>query len=329
MSLCTLCASIDLLAIPRLPKIYDGYTLPGAESVLISILKNPLARTSSATQSQSTAAPSAPDDEGNASLGTPYHPTLPSLQDSAQTCALCKIVLHDVERFQREFDGQDEERKGRSGKPDYSMVLARGARIGVDTSGFMVLCGDMERKKKLWVLGAVGIAVRDGDGLAGIVKGRVIEEIVLEEGSSGGIGLERMRQWMRECDEGCGNRGLKCGSGGERELPERMIRVGSKQDDVVEVEELGGKKGKYAVLSYVAEEEDIKRIRKDIEDMEESSRISMQWRRYPSVYQDAVVLTRELGLEFLWIDALWYIPSFQDKPSPETCCRKDANNTTA
>jgi hypothetical protein len=65
---------------------------------------------------------------------------------------------------------------------------------------------------------------------------------------------------------------------------------------------LGGGKAKYAALSHVRDMDQSSIIVSTRRELEEGS---VALSRLPQVYQDAIMMTRKLGLQSLWIGALW------------------------
>jgi hypothetical protein len=148
MSLCTLCNSIDLLAIPKLPASCNAYNMKNEIPELISVIK----RDTNANKAQ----------EQDEPLGIPFHQSLEALEASATTCSICKVVLQDAAQFQIAFNSpeHDEARLIRREKgPDWNMYVAKGAN---EISGFLVVAHDVERRSVVWVVSAVGLSV-DGE----------------------------------------------------------------------------------------------------------------------------------------------------------------------
>jgi hypothetical protein len=145
MSLCTVCESIDLLAIPKLPPSCNAYNMKNEIPELISVIK----RDKNANKAQ----------EQDESLGLPFHQTLQALEAAATTCSICKVVSQDAAQFQIAFNSpeHDEARLIRREKgPDWKMYVAKGAN---EISGFLVVAHDVERRSVVWVVSAVGLSV--------------------------------------------------------------------------------------------------------------------------------------------------------------------------
>ncbi|KAF5657735.1 hypothetical protein FHETE_10265 [Fusarium heterosporum] len=85
----------------------------------------------------------------------------------------------------------------------------------------------------------------------------------------------------------------------------RVLEVGSADDDRVRLVETNNMMpGKYTALSYCwGKEASLRTETENVEDM----KAGIAFKDLPSVYRDAVALTRELGVKYIWIDALCII----------------------
>lgn len=95
------------------------------------------------------------------------------------------------------------------------------------------------------------------------------------------------------------------------ELPTRVIEVGQKNQDLVRLKSSEGLRGRYCALSYCwgpPEEHPIKTTRSNLVD--HLSGIPLQ--DLPKTFQEAVILTRELNIGYLWIDSLCIIQDDDD-----------------
>jgi hypothetical protein len=144
MSLCTLCRSVGLLDIPKLPASCNGYTAKNESAALISVIKR---RPKSTTANELLDEP----------LGKPFHQSLEALTAAATECAVCKVIEQDVAVFRAEFVKPEHEERAQRRKnkgPNWKMWLAQGKN---DISGFMVVSLDVENGIDVWVLSAVGL----------------------------------------------------------------------------------------------------------------------------------------------------------------------------
>jgi hypothetical protein len=146
MSLCTVCKSIDLLGVPKLPASYGGYAAHNKSALLIDVVKR--RRLGEAAVGKDVDEP----------LGIPFHQSLDALEEAAKECSICKVVQQDVLDFQTALaEDQGEKRKWRKTEgPDGKMWLAKGVN---EISGFMVVSDDAGDNNVVWILSAVGLCV--------------------------------------------------------------------------------------------------------------------------------------------------------------------------
>jgi hypothetical protein len=276
MSLCTLCQSLDFLNVTKLPDSFNLYHRQNESSALISVLKR---RTPQADIENKANTTQTPDDE---TLGTPFHENLSDLKVAAEACSVCNVVAQDVNIFQTAFNAPEREeqnRRLRKKGPDWKMYLAKGVN---DISGFLVVAHDVENKSVVWVVSAVGISVDGDDPLADVVAGRKISVDAKDEET-----MERAVKWIEECDKG---HGCKLD---DAELPARVLDV----NGGVSMYTSNGEKGKYAVLSYVSDSNSAYD--------QDAHKDGIDVKTLPQTFQDAITMTRKLGVQYLWVDALW------------------------
>jgi hypothetical protein len=124
----------------------------------------------------------------------------------------------------------------------------------------------------------------DDDPLHSIVGGRRIEANPISEAT-----IRRASAWLEQCsadhEEGRG-------AAVETLLPSKILDVESTAPGGVSLYTSSGEKGRYAALSHVRDTDHPDKNDVDLENL-------------PKTFQDAVIMTRKLGLQFLWIDALW------------------------
>ncbi|KAL6798283.1 heterokaryon incompatibility domain-containing protein [Trichoderma sp. SZMC 28012] len=90
------------------------------------------------------------------------------------------------------------------------------------------------------------------------------------------------------------------------ELPTRILDVGPLNHESVSLLETNGQRGKFCALSYCwgpAGTQTLINSRDNIKDYLNGIKFSS----LPKTFQDAVIITRELGLRYLWIDSLCII----------------------
>jgi hypothetical protein len=124
----------------------------------------------------------------------------------------------------------------------------------------------------------------DDDPLRSFVAGRRIEANPASEAT-----IRRASAWLEQCradhEEGRG-------AAVETLLPPKVLDVESTALGGVSFYTSSGEKRKYAALSHVRDTDYPDNNDVDLENL-------------PKTFQDAVIMTRELGLQYLWIDTLW------------------------
>ena len=113
-----------------------------------------------------------------------------------------------------------------------------------------------------------------------------------------------LRQWLRVCD---GEHGCYPGSDGL--LPTRVldVRGGNALNSLHLHCTKQGEKGRYVALSHrwgeIKEDQKFCAYNSNIRDL----RKGIDFSKLPKTFQDAVTVTRELGVQYLWIDSLCII----------------------
>jgi hypothetical protein len=130
--------------------------------------------------------------------------------------------------------------------------------------------------------------------LSNIVAGRKIDDDALSDTTS-----QQALGWIQECDAKHGE--SKC-LVANADLPLSVIDVNSTNKDGVSLYTSHGETGRYAALSHV---DDSHGPFNTIGGSAETHNDSFAVDALPQIYQDAITMTRKLGLRYLWIDAVW------------------------
>jgi hypothetical protein len=131
-----------------------------------------------------------------------------------------------------------------------------------------------------------------GDALQSVIADRPVEG-----SANSSIVIGRARKWLDECDT------HHCCKPSKTLLPSRVIDVGHLGSSQVRLWEPvpEGTTGEYISLSYCwGTSREFTTTRATIEERKKGIIIA----DIPKTYQDAVKLTRELGIRYLWVDAL-------------------------
>jgi hypothetical protein len=110
---------------------------------------------------------------------------------------------------------------------------------------------------------------------------------------------QRALQWIQECDVEHGE--SKCLVAAP-ELPSRVLDVNSTGTDEVSLYTSHGEHERYAALSYV---DDTHSPYNTLSRTIEAHNGGFTVDTLPQTFQDAITMTRKVGLQYLWIDALW------------------------
>jgi hypothetical protein len=117
--------------------------------------------------------------------------------------------------------------------------------------------------------------------------------------------FETARAWMRDCLEDH----EECAKGGEECLPTRVIDIGAFETDIPILYSSKGVKAPYVVLSHCWGGNI---PGKTMKHNEASRHNCLSLEEMPQNFRDAIKITRELGMRYLWIDALCIIQDCAD-----------------
>jgi hypothetical protein len=113
-----------------------------------------------------------------------------------------------------------------------------------------------------------------------------------------------IKAWIKECIK---DHPL-CPSNESSLLPQRLIDVGGKGKPEPRIYESHGESGRYISLSHRWGPSLITTTKKSIT----SGQKGIAWAEFPKVFQDAIMITRQLGVRYLWIDSLCIIQDDTD-----------------
>ncbi|MBE3045186.1 HET domain-containing protein [Candidatus Bathyarchaeota archaeon] len=98
----------------------------------------------------------------------------------------------------------------------------------------------------------------------------------------------------------------KCGNAPETPLPTRVIDV-NYQDDKVRVIETKGQQGRYVSLSHCWGDDKLMNTKLSAQTFDEYTTEGISLDTFPRTFQDAIEVTRNLGIPYLWIDSMCII----------------------
>ncbi|KAH7208578.1 heterokaryon incompatibility protein-domain-containing protein [Fusarium oxysporum] len=231
-----------------------------------------------------------------------HYQSLDALQGSASDlhCVLCNLILEQVLRCQAELEKL---------KPSWELYGAYKyawplwefwlVKPASGRDGFWVMTFTDElgfkgevRRGEARLVAAIGLCVKDGDPLEGIIRGRPIEK---QRGTP--IALGRVCNWLKDCDKHS-----HC-SPTETFLPTRVIDVGDEfNSPYVKLRETQKyDAGRYVALSYCwGNVPQFTTTKSTLQDRKDSIMVS----NLPKTHQDAIQITQRLRVRYLWIDSI-------------------------
>ena len=118
------------------------------------------------------------------------------------------------------------------------------------------------------------------------------------------LSLSRARKWIEDCE----STHPSCESGRNVELPKRLVEIVSVlpgREPELKLVETEGLTGTYACLSHCWGQ-DLIAARTTSENINDFRRV-IDWSLLPLNFQDAIIIAREFGISYLWIDSLCII----------------------
>jgi hypothetical protein len=115
------------------------------------------------------------------------------------------------------------------------------------------------------------------------------------------VNVEQIRHWVEECDS---THGSTC--------EKSRLQTTEKSGDVIFIDVQKNclvkshLSQKYVALSYVwgVQREIFRTILSNVNELMQANSLSNAWEKVPATIQDAIILTRKLGIRFLWVDRL-------------------------
>jgi hypothetical protein len=238
----------------------------------------------------------------------PFHPNLESLKSSAEECKLCRLILRSIEKALEELRNPDEKNVRRGDidipqPPTWELWLTRRQELG---DGFCVFT-NCENSKDFCFVAAVGICAKEGmasatkmlpncinklgDPLGSVYAGRPIEESPTSPKT-----MTLVTSWVKECNEH-----PTC-TAGLPSLPARVIDVGDESNGYfVKLCEMEGETGKYICLSHCWGKVNHFTTTKA---SFATHTTNINYNELPKSFRDAIVITRLLGIRYIWIDSI-------------------------
>ncbi|KAK4124810.1 HET-domain-containing protein, partial [Parathielavia appendiculata] len=120
--------------------------------------------------------------------------------------------------------------------------------------------------------------------------------------------MDRVRDWIEKCER----RHEDCRLAEPSPLPTRVLDVGAQEDQEFHLslyETTSGETGQYICLSHCwGGHQPLKTTTSTIE----ARKLGIRWDEVPRTFQHAVIITRALGIRYLWIDSLCIVQDNAD-----------------
>jgi hypothetical protein len=172
-----------------------------------------------------------------------------------------------------------------------SQLIGMGVRLG---TGPEVEAAEGNTEDQVYYRGShLRLRTDDGDAIGNIIPGRLR---TVHKGSS--IALARVKSWIRTCDakHGCVVQ--------DAVMPTRVLDLGRQGSQGIVLFEMHGQRGRYITLSHCwGASHSFTTTRRNLEIRKRE--ISLN--DLPKTFRDAVTGTRQLGVQYLWIDSLFII----------------------
>jgi hypothetical protein len=315
-SLCSLCDKISFLDLPPYPPSLAGYHVPfKANSELFPFIT----KTISTPEKGKHKMPVGP-------LGLAHHPSLVALQDAAEGgCEVCAMIEQSVDRVRAVLEEAGKDKLyvtyDRTGPPTWEFWLSKRKEGGDGVAVWSMA----EKGEQVYLVGVVGFCVDDGKisqftfvilhvhGVFPVLrillvltifaaesplKDNLCGRIVHEDPMHPAV-LNRMRNWVNDCNENHS----KCHPG-EVDLPFRVLDVanpGLDSNTIKLVEPAAGTNGRYVSLSHCwGKSQPFTTTKATMA----SRKASIDVSGLPQTFQDAIAISRELGIRYIWIDSL-------------------------
>ncbi|KAF1734921.1 hypothetical protein CRV24_003839 [Beauveria bassiana] len=272
--LCSVCNAISFADLPPFPEEQHGNILTGLNYV------HPLRRERGF-----------PRDPTVSSVR--HHNNIEHLQGAAASgCALCALIWNQLQLLLSEIEGLDKETKKTYElfyRPTVDLWLARRPCGG---QGFWVLSESIGSRdeREIIPIAAFSFAVAGDNPLADSIYARPVQQS--PETST----LQQLLEWDTQCKQH-----QECLSA-SRAVPRYLVDVGcSESEESVKLVQLGAGDAGYTALSYTSDCGSEVKWRPDSFDAEKKP---IRITDLPAMFRDAILVTRKLGVRYIWIDSL-------------------------
>ncbi|KAF2101722.1 HET-domain-containing protein [Rhizodiscina lignyota] len=306
--LCSICSNISFLDLPPFPPWIGWYHVPlhHLSELVPFVPRDEEDHDALKSGTRKAVSPG--------SLGLPYHQSLEALQEAAKTCDVCSLVEESVLRVKGLVEGAFKDARfayyDKSGGPKYEFGITK-RRDGEDGLLVWSMAKDND---ECYLMGAIGYCVDDGtlneqftimecprkpdyipeNPLKNHFRGRPVLEDPADP-----VSLARLRRWLTDCSSKHSKCNLQTAP-----LPLRLLDIADSSlpsSQIRLVEPPPGTEGHYASLSHCwGHSPQFTTTRSTLE----ARKTGIDLSHLPKTFQDAVIVIRELGLRYIWIDSL-------------------------
>ncbi|KAI0555419.1 HET-domain-containing protein [Xylaria curta] len=244
---------------------------------------------------------------------TPHYDSLRRLSVNAKSCKMCDLIKNSMATFLKGLESR--QALGLAPlTPNYELYLV--GRDGAD--GFQIIGlerGSATRQPVYALMGGVGFDLRNAEShLKDVIQRRMIPL----SPSSPPV-LEMIKSWIEECTEKHEHKLPR-----QTFMPTRLLKIADSGHQVY-LQSQGAEHSRYAVLSYCwGSITPTTLTSRNIHRLEAGIRTE----KLPKTFQDAIWLTNELNIQFLWIDSLCIVQDDPDDWAQESARMHDVYNNS-
>lgn len=290
MTLCDICGSIAFENLPPFPTNEYQLTLSGLQHVHMLVVKRGTSKEAIVALSR-----------------VRHHASLASLRTAADNgCELCALILAQADALLTELETLQNGQRSEDHLPTFDMWLSQREEGG---QGFCVWSNSVDHADGARIVPVAAFAFVVSDGMTVIFYYHELNVLMIQgDYPSTSIrgrpvtrdlnadAVRRFVNWNTEYEQD------QQGDQDAGSLPQYLIDVqSSNTEDSVKIVELDAHaRHRYAVLSYASAPEVVNyRGQTGIQAHDEVSIVSL-----PKMFRDAILVTRTLDIQYLWIDSL-------------------------
>lgn len=265
----------------------------------------------------------------------------PALQASLATCDLCALISYRLYHGVGRHASVSERTHQEISTPGHLCETALGGDEGAEPSSTLKMAFVPRYDKKylglepdlptsfaftsigIWRysnhrVSDIHIAVEEGDILGSLDPDSIRQRNIFFPGRtivSDGVPSEGLfdvvRNWLNECEQSEKHLAARCttqfGNGQDPPLPTRIIDVGEEGVNPRLIASASNQRGRYVALSHCWGGIQLIQTKRGDGSLVQYSGEGIPMSELPKTFHDAVIITRKLGMRYLWIDSLCII----------------------